>query len=213
MLDRGEMPARFVVVTAGRDHVDADLAYGWGHSLAKPSSSSLLAKWWFPWRGCASMPAYNRPANEEPARMKTNPSIFKAYDIRGVVGQTIDETFAEHLGRAFGSEAVAAGEKAIAVGRDGRLSGPALVAALVRGLASTGLDVVAINRAAGQHHLEAVVVLRVVAARDLDARAATMLGARSGHVVEHRRGHGADVDDIQPGRGQPAHQGRDKRWA
>jgi phosphomannomutase len=74
--------------------------------------------------------------------MKTAASIFKAYDIRGVVGQTIDEAFAEHLGRAFGSEAVAAGEKAIAVGRDGRLSGPGLVAALVRGLASTGLDVV-----------------------------------------------------------------------
>jgi phosphomannomutase len=74
--------------------------------------------------------------------MKTAASIFKAYDIRGVVGQTIDEAFAEHLGRAFGSEAVAAGERAVAVGRDGRLSGPGLVAALTRGLASTGLDVV-----------------------------------------------------------------------
>jgi phosphomannomutase len=74
--------------------------------------------------------------------MKVAASIFKAYDIRGVVGQSIDETFAEHLGRAFGSETVAAGERAIAVGRDGRLSGPGLAAALVRGLASTGLDVV-----------------------------------------------------------------------
>ena len=37
-------------------------------------------------------------------------SVFKAYDIRGIVGQTIDERFAEHLGRAFGTEAVAAGE-------------------------------------------------------------------------------------------------------
>ena len=74
--------------------------------------------------------------------MRVAASIFKAYDIRGVVGQTIDEAFAEHLGRAFGSEAVAAGERAIAVGRDGRLSGPGLVSALVRGLASTGLDVV-----------------------------------------------------------------------
>jgi len=71
--------------------------------------------------------------------MKTAASIFKAYDIRGVVGQTIDEAFAEHLGRAFGSEAVAAGERAVAVGRDGRLSGPGLVAALTRGLASTGV--------------------------------------------------------------------------
>lgn len=74
--------------------------------------------------------------------MQVDPSIFKAYDIRGIVGKTIDETLAEHLGKAFGSEAVLAGEKAVVVGRDGRTSGPGLVAALVRGLQSTGLDVV-----------------------------------------------------------------------
>jgi phosphomannomutase len=74
--------------------------------------------------------------------MRVDASMFKAYDIRGVVGRGIDEGFAEHLGRAFGSEAVAAGERAVAVGRDGRLSGAGLVTALVRGLASTGLDVV-----------------------------------------------------------------------
>ncbi len=69
-------------------------------------------------------------------------SVFKAYDIRGIVGQAIDEAFAEHLGRAFGSEAVAEGERAVAVGRDGRVSGPGLLVALARGLMSTGLDVV-----------------------------------------------------------------------
>jgi phosphomannomutase len=74
--------------------------------------------------------------------MQVPASVFKAYDIRGVVGQTIDETFAEHLGRAFGSEALAEGQKAVAVGRDGRVSGPGLLAALTRGLMSTGLDVV-----------------------------------------------------------------------
>ena len=74
--------------------------------------------------------------------MQVAASIFKAYDIRGIVGKTIDEQFAEHLGRAFGSEARKLGEKAVAVGRDGRLSGPGLSAALIRGLASTGLDVV-----------------------------------------------------------------------
>ncbi len=74
--------------------------------------------------------------------MQIDPTVFKAYDIRGVVGRNIDAAFAEHLGRAFGSEAVAAGEKAVAVGRDGRVSGPGLVAALIRGLKSTGLDVV-----------------------------------------------------------------------
>jgi phosphomannomutase len=77
--------------------------------------------------------------------VKVAGSNFKAYDIRGVVGQTVDEAFAEHLGRAFGSEARAAGEKAVAVGRDGRLSGPSLAAALIRGLASTGIDVVDIG--------------------------------------------------------------------
>ncbi|MDO9315589.1 MAG: phosphomannomutase/phosphoglucomutase [Burkholderiaceae bacterium] len=74
--------------------------------------------------------------------MKVTASNFKAYDIRGIVGKTISEAFAEHLGRAFGSEAVKAGERAVAVGRDGRKSGPKLAAALIRGLMSTGLDVV-----------------------------------------------------------------------
>jgi phosphomannomutase len=79
--------------------------------------------------------------------MQVHASIFKAYDIRGVVGTTLDEALAEHLGRAFGTEALAAGEQAVAVGRDGRVSGPMLVAALIRGLASTGLKVVDIGPA------------------------------------------------------------------
>lgn len=74
--------------------------------------------------------------------MNVDASIFKAYDIRGIVGKTIDASVAEHLGRAFGSAALAAGEKTVAVGRDGRLSGPELSAALIRGLASTGVEVI-----------------------------------------------------------------------
>ncbi len=77
--------------------------------------------------------------------MQIDPTIFKAYDIRGIVGKNVDEAFAEHLGRAFGTVALTQGEKAVAVGRDGRLSGPGLAAALVRGLKSTGLDVVDIG--------------------------------------------------------------------
>ena len=77
--------------------------------------------------------------------MHLDPTSFKAYDIRGVVGKALDAEFAEHLGRAFGSKAVKAGERAVAVGRDGRLSGPMLSAALIKGLASTGLDVVDIG--------------------------------------------------------------------
>jgi phosphomannomutase len=74
--------------------------------------------------------------------MHVSASVFKAYDIRGTMGRTIDERFAEQLGRAFGSEVLAAGDRAVAAGRDGRISGPSLQAALVRGLVSTGLDVV-----------------------------------------------------------------------
>jgi len=74
-----------------------------------------------------------------------NATIFKAYDIRGVVGTTLTEALAEHLGRAFGTEALLLGERAVAVGRDGRLSGPALVAALTRGLLATGIDVIDIG--------------------------------------------------------------------
>ena len=79
---------------------------------------------------------------QEGLNVNVNGTIFKAYDIRGVVGRTLDESLAEHLGRAFGTEALRLGEKAVVVGRDGRRSGPALVAALTRGLVSTGLDVV-----------------------------------------------------------------------
>ena len=74
--------------------------------------------------------------------MQVTASNFKAYDIRGVVGKTIDAEFAEHLGRAFGTAAIHAGESAVAVGRDGRVSGSELAAGLIRGLVSTGLDVV-----------------------------------------------------------------------
>jgi phosphomannomutase len=77
--------------------------------------------------------------------MNLSAAVFKAYDIRGIVGAGLDERFAEQLGHAFGSEALAVGERAVAVGRDGRVSGPVLTAALVRGLASTGIDVVDIG--------------------------------------------------------------------
>jgi phosphomannomutase len=73
--------------------------------------------------------------------MQFTASIFKAYDIRGVTPTTINEDVAFALGKAFGASALAEGEKAVAVGRDGRLSGPGLAAALVRGLAASGVNV------------------------------------------------------------------------
>jgi phosphomannomutase/phosphoglucomutase len=69
-------------------------------------------------------------------------SIFRAYDIRGVVGETLTPAVARTLGRAIGSEARERGLGEIVVGRDGRLSGPEMVDALVAGLRSTGVDVI-----------------------------------------------------------------------
>jgi phosphomannomutase len=79
--------------------------------------------------------------------MQVTASIFKAYDIRGVVPSTIDEPVAEALGLAFGTEARRQGEQTVAVGRDGRLSGPALSAALIRGLVAAGVEVIDIGLA------------------------------------------------------------------
>ncbi|MBI2726904.1 MAG: phosphomannomutase/phosphoglucomutase [Polaromonas sp.] len=79
--------------------------------------------------------------------MQASASIFKAYDIRGIVPATINAEFAEALGKAFGTVAVKAGETTVAVGRDGRLSGPSLSAALIRGLATTGVNVIDIGMA------------------------------------------------------------------
>ena len=74
--------------------------------------------------------------------MQVTPSIFKAYDIRGIVPSTLDEQVAEALGRAFGTAALREGEKTVAVGRDGRISGPALSSALIRGLVAAGVEVI-----------------------------------------------------------------------
>jgi len=71
-----------------------------------------------------------------------SPSIFKAYDIRGIIGKTLDADVAFQIGQAFGTAALAKGEKAVVIGRDGRLSGPELISALAKGLQSTGVDVI-----------------------------------------------------------------------
>nr|WP_298250315.1 phosphomannomutase/phosphoglucomutase [uncultured Halomonas sp.] len=72
-------------------------------------------------------------------------SIFRAYDIRGIVDDTLTEPSVELIGRAIGSEAAARGESCVVVARDGRLSGERLKDALVRGLTAAGRDVINIG--------------------------------------------------------------------
>jgi len=73
------------------------------------------------------------------------PEIFKAYDIRGIVDTVLPPDAVRAIGHALGSEAAARGQKAIAVGRDGRLSGPALSGALGEGIRAAGIDVIDIG--------------------------------------------------------------------
>lgn len=74
--------------------------------------------------------------------MQVNSAIFREYDIRGIVGRDIDETFAYHLGRAFAVKAIDARARTVAVGYDCRQSSPMLKTALIKGLNDSGLDVI-----------------------------------------------------------------------
>jgi len=70
------------------------------------------------------------------------PEIFKAYDIRGIVGKSLTPEVCRAVGQALGSLARERNQSAIAVGRDGRLSGPELAGALMQGIVSTGVDAI-----------------------------------------------------------------------
>lgn len=88
------------------------------------------------------------------------PEIFKAYDIRGIVGQSLTPEIVESIGRAIGSEAQVRDQTKVVIGRDGRLSGPELSQALARGVMATGTDVIDIGVAPtpvvyfATHHLK-----------------------------------------------------------
>jgi len=74
--------------------------------------------------------------------------IFKAYDIRGIVGKTLTTEIINAIGHAIGSEARARGLMSIAIGRDGRLSGMKLTQALAKGLQKSGINVIDVGMVA-----------------------------------------------------------------
>ena len=80
--------------------------------------------------------------------MKVPPEIFKAYDIRGIVGQTLNAGYVEAIGQAIGSEALDRGRSVVVIGRDGRHSGPELAGALASGLQKSGVDVIDVGQVA-----------------------------------------------------------------
>lgn len=84
-------------------------------------------------------------APEETAPAEISAVIFRAYDIRGIVGENLDAAVVTEIGRAIGSEALSRQQQGIVVGRDGRNSGEELAEALIKGLRSTGCDVIDIG--------------------------------------------------------------------
>ena len=102
----------------------------------------------------APVPVRVRPPSAPPARppvpkvaaaASVDPGIFRAYDVRGVVGQTLDSDVARALGQSIGTLMGERGLREIVVGRDGRLSGPELPGALAEGLREAGVDVIDIG--------------------------------------------------------------------
>ncbi|WP_426701323.1 phosphomannomutase/phosphoglucomutase [Rhodanobacter sp. Col0626] len=94
-------------------------------------------------------PAPTRPAAPSIAaarplasKVNVDPSIFRAYDVRGVVGKTLNRDVAHALGQSIGTLMGEKGLREIVVGRDGRLSGPELAGALADGLRAAGIDVI-----------------------------------------------------------------------
>jgi phosphomannomutase/phosphoglucomutase len=77
--------------------------------------------------------------------VRINPQIFREYDIRGIVDRDLGEGVVETIGKAYGTYMRGLGKKRVSLGRDCRLSSPALAAAMSRGINSTGLDVIDIG--------------------------------------------------------------------
>ncbi|BFM13744.1 phosphomannomutase/phosphoglucomutase [Simiduia litorea] len=84
-------------------------------------------------------------AVDDPEDNSALKKIFRAYDIRGVVGEQLTPAFAETLGKALGSEAIELGESTLLVGRDGRVHSEELSINLINGILSTGCNVINIG--------------------------------------------------------------------
>ena len=88
------------------------------------------------------LPATPAPASAPVPMVSVDPSIFRAYDVRGVVGKTLSKEVAHALGQSIGALMGEKGLREIVIGRDGRLSGPELASALADGLRAAGIDVI-----------------------------------------------------------------------
>jgi phosphomannomutase/phosphoglucomutase len=90
-------------------------------------------------------PSAAEPLGDDGDLVTVDPSILRAYDIRGIVGETLTPAVMRSLGQALGSEASDHGQETVVVGYDGRHSSPELAKALIEGLTRAGRDVIDIG--------------------------------------------------------------------
>ena len=76
---------------------------------------------------------------------KINPDIFREYDIRGIYGTDLTEEYVELIGKAYGTLIKRDKGRTISLGRDCRLSSPSLSESLIKGITSTGVNVINIG--------------------------------------------------------------------
>jgi phosphomannomutase/phosphoglucomutase len=136
--------------------------------------------------------------------------IFKAYDIRGIVGRTLTPDVVEAIGRAVGTEGKARGRRSIVIGRDGRLSGPELGAALARGIQASGADVIDVGQVAtpmlyfAAHHLDTLSGVMVTGSHnppDYNGLKVMLAGETlAGEAIQALR-HRIERDDLATGNG------------
>ncbi|MBX9814379.1 MAG: phosphomannomutase [Proteobacteria bacterium SG_bin5] len=125
-----------------------------------------------------------------------HPTSLREYDIRGIVGQTLGEDDARAIGRGFATRVRRAGGTRVAVGYDGRVSSPALEAALIEGLTTSGVDVVRIGLGPTPMLYYAESVLEVDGG--IQITGSHNPGNYNGFkmVLQHRPFYGADIQDL-----------------
>ena len=129
--------------------VPAVLRRGGGQAETDEAPAQTLAETMnqFPPQPAASSVIDTQLNPAVPSMVGIDRGIFRAYDIRGIVGQSLDAGVAESIGHAIGSLMHQQGLREIVVGRDGRLSGPMLTDGLIAGLRKAGRNVVDIGLA------------------------------------------------------------------
>jgi phosphomannomutase/phosphoglucomutase len=128
------------------DALDLDMMDGDDDLLGMSGTDETVAQGGEPVTGQALFGSDDGLEISEVAAVDVPASIFRAYDIRGIVGSSITPEIVRHIGLAIGSEAAQRGLDRLCVGFDGRLSSPEIAEVLISGINQTGVNVIDVGR-------------------------------------------------------------------